>query len=796
MSARPPFRSLVAAALLLLAPRVGSALCTANQIIAADPSCPAGTGLCTISGTYTIDDGCTLDFGSRVVSLSGRLNIANVATGTSEERKHVGTMTLRAGALSLAPSGLIDGIGQGQDEVGGVVIIEVPGAFAAAKSSRIEVSGNRIAGAIIIRAGTTMVIAGRLFADYENIGAAGGVVDLTSRGDMTLTVDSSVSARGGYDSDGGGEIDLTAGGNLAVQSVLRVDASDGGFVEVRAEGTVTFAGADASGGGDAGSGGCIDVTAGSGTTITGPIVANGATGTFMTGGCGGLVCLDGGSGTMTIASTGSVAANGASPDGGGGQVSLLGMGSAVVNGALAARGPTGETCGGDICVDVGLDATISGTGTLDASGGDAGGTIEFIVGRNISIDGRIDLNGRQQAALGGDVALRAGNRGSGNLRLNNAIDVSSAPSCSDENGCGQGGTTDLFGCDVTLTPSAALLATGPDAGQQSLTAREQLRVQGLIDTRRTVAAGSNGVNRIQYSQRKAPNLLGSTILPTAETQGFTTCPTDGPTLPTCLEPCPTCGNGQVEYPETCDLGAMPPTSCNGCSLFCQLEDCVDDLVCTGDECLPAVGCRHKVTPACTEPPTPTPTITGTLPTATSTPTPSATRTATGTPTATQTPVATATVTATVTPTASASATATATNPPTATLTATNPPTATPTLTATPVDTPTPSQTATVPPTATPTITATSAPTTTDTSAPSPTATATATASASPTPPTAACPGDCNGNGEVAVNELITGVNIALGNSTVDACPSFDRNGDGSVSINELIAAVNAALNGC
>ena len=56
-----------------------------------------------------------------------------------------------------------------------------------------------------------------------------------------------------------------------------------------------------------------------------------------------------------------------------------------------------------------------------------------------------------------------------------------------------------------------------------------------------------------------------------------------------------------------------------------------------------------------------------------------------------------------------------------------------------------------------------------------------------------CVGDCDGDGMVAINELITGVNIALGTSPVSACPSFDANGDGEVSISELIQAVNFAL---
>ena len=59
-----------------------------------------------------------------------------------------------------------------------------------------------------------------------------------------------------------------------------------------------------------------------------------------------------------------------------------------------------------------------------------------------------------------------------------------------------------------------------------------------------------------------------------------------------------------------------------------------------------------------------------------------------------------------------------------------------------------------------------------------------------------CVGDCDGDGSVAINELIRGVNIALGDAPLTDCGSFDANGDGAVAINELIQAVNSALNGC
>ena len=60
----------------------------------------------------------------------------------------------------------------------------------------------------------------------------------------------------------------------------------------------------------------------------------------------------------------------------------------------------------------------------------------------------------------------------------------------------------------------------------------------------------------------------------------------------------------------------------------------------------------------------------------------------------------------------------------------------------------------------------------------------------------ACPGDCDGDRQVSVGELVRGASIALGNTPLDACPSFDTDGSGSVTIDELLAAVNAALLGC
>jgi hypothetical protein len=54
-------------------------------------------------------------------------------------------------------------------------------------------------------------------------------------------------------------------------------------------------------------------------------------------------------------------------------------------------------------------------------------------------------------------------------------------------------------------------------------------------------------------------------------------------------------------------------------------------------------------------------------------------------------------------------------------------------------------------------------------------------------------GDCNRNGAVAIDELVRGVNIALGNSPVTECEPFDRGRDGRVTVDELVRGVRNAL---
>jgi len=60
----------------------------------------------------------------------------------------------------------------------------------------------------------------------------------------------------------------------------------------------------------------------------------------------------------------------------------------------------------------------------------------------------------------------------------------------------------------------------------------------------------------------------------------------------------------------------------------------------------------------------------------------------------------------------------------------------------------------------------------------------------------ACAGDCSGNGRVSIDELVTGVAIALGRRSIAECRALDSNGDGHISVGELVAGVSRLLLGC
>jgi cysteine-rich repeat protein len=68
--------------------------------------------------------------------------------------------------------------------------------------------------------------------------------------------------------------------------------------------------------------------------------------------------------------------------------------------------------------------------------------------------------------------------------------------------------------------------------------------------------------------------------------------------------------------------------------------------------------------------------------------------------------------------------------------------------------------------------------------------------ATPTALPPACVGDCNHNGVVTVEELITMIDIALSTIGGGSCVAGDGDDDGGITVAEIITAVSAALHGC
>jgi CSLREA domain-containing protein len=62
--------------------------------------------------------------------------------------------------------------------------------------------------------------------------------------------------------------------------------------------------------------------------------------------------------------------------------------------------------------------------------------------------------------------------------------------------------------------------------------------------------------------------------------------------------------------------------------------------------------------------------------------------------------------------------------------------------------------------------------------------------------TSGCPGDCDENDVVALDELVGAVRIALGQQDLAECQPADGDGDQRVGVNDLVSAVDAAVGSC
>lgn len=635
---RAPFAVLLLALVATTLPArhaAAIAACTAQDIISNDPTCPA-TGTCTISKKFEIGEACILDFGNRDVAI-GSTGIVDI--GTSNVRLNARSLTvLTQGVIRSAPdvAGFL-----AIETTGNVVVERLPG------RGSIDLSASNLAGCIEITAGGNVVIRGNVVADQLGEAGRGGEITITAGGDITVEDNAIVQVTGDATSSEGGSIDLEAGRDIILLEGLDASGAEPGTIDLQAGRDIVVDGIDLSSIREAGGGGVLSVLAGGGVTFNGTVDANGHGPLDGFGGCGGAIDAAAEFGDIRINSR--VAATGAPPDGQGGEVAITSVGSIVVSssGLISTRSNGAEGCGGDITMAADVDLTHAGI-TMDASGGFGGSGVDLGGARNVTIAGIIDASGRSPGAFGGTITITASPVPAGVLSLSNRITVEGG-GCNTFEGCGVAGDVDMEACTLRVESAGNIQGSSPEGGTVNLTAREQLTFAGRADVRSNTVGGDAGTITLIHPARLPPVLLGATLTPPAVLESRPTCLGFG--VPEfCMVPCPTCGNGSIEFPESCDDGELPARQCGGCSNACQIQTCSDGLACTEDLCDPVLGCHHQpVAAPCTEPPTPSPTITPT-PTETGTPTPTRTPTASRTSTATPTATPPATQTPTPTPT--------------------------------------------------------------------------------------------------------------------------------------------------
>ena len=755
--------------LALLALPVRLLATTANDL------CMSSADPCIVSTPLTVQDQSVIDLGTRELRIvsGGVLDVGS------------GKMTLNAGTLTVQTSGFVRA--RGATTAGGTITV-VTGSVTVAPdapvspTSPIDASGAP-GGTIHITATGNISVAGSISARGLTPADTGGAVQLTA---ATATVSAPVSAAGGFNALGGSvEVD-TNGGDLTVSSTLDASGGDpGGTVTV-----ITTAGnlvvsnsgvltADAIASG--GSGGDIEFTvSGDGTTtglatINGLLSAKGVAGSVTTGGGdGGTIDIEAAGDLHMDQASATVIADGGAPDGTGGDIIVLDdTGGMTMQGTVSAATAGPDSFGGCVCIETFTDLTVSGSILL--MGGSVGGGAADLTSDSGSVSiansGLITVAGNAGGAgAGGSISLCAA------VPCSNGTDPTGVQGILVEGTLvadgGPGGTIALEGDDsVRVTSTGSLHASGGGTGGGTggtLTATADSGIVS-IEGPMTAAGGSpngaggvlsvNATDRISVSaplDGSGPGNGGMVGIGSATTLG----PIDVFSNITVASSAAV--GGTIELMGEGDVivaGTLVSTGVVAPRNSSQIG--IDLLGCNVTLCgLDAQSCPVGSTGV----------LTSLGPSGVNRVTDRNSSGIFGTMEANQNsgsnelvydgnvnhqplvlgqvkPAAVLTVNATLMPCVTSMATPT------------NTPAATPTSTATGASTSTPTQSLTRTPTHPP------------------------------------CIGDCEGTHTVAINDLITLVNVALGSIQPSACPNGVPTGT-PVNIALLIQAVNNALNGC
>ena len=529
--------------------------------------CPASADPCVVTGDLTVNPDTTLDFGARGLDLRPGASLS-FTSGTLTIRAASVRIEAAASILGSAPSGSFPSL---TIITTGDIRVEASGST----KGKIDLSGPAEGGTIELAALGAIQIDGLLFAKSFQVSSFGGSINLLG-----------VCVGGPADGTGCvGDIpdcgDVTThgtctGGDRGIQGGVNVSSLDeGGDVTVSApQGSIVVGGTgiNASGGEDGG--GTIDLEAG-GNVTTGAslnvnggglsgdagsvtVAANGSVsiGDIITGNAGGSVTEGGGTGADveitalagSISVTALISADSGIPDGSGGQVCLTAGTDILQTAAISAAGRGTDATGGDVEPDAGRNLTL---GAIDVTGGiGGGGTVFAGAGAQATVQGQLNADG------GGTLQIVAG-----------AIVVTSRVHADAMTSDDLGGAVMLQACEIAVNVGAVVSSVGL-TGENLLQASGPMTIAGTL---------TSAANRLEYlDPARLPQIApGATVTPTPVIA-------QNVLLPPCGTPPPQCGNGIVEIGEECDDGNT--RACDGCSASCTVEGCGNGAVECDEQC--------------------------------------------------------------------------------------------------------------------------------------------------------------------------------------------------------------------
>jgi len=521
------------------------------QATTAGDICASTVNPCVVDRPLLIQSGSLLDFGARalVIRRGGSMNVRE------------GSMTVRSGSLTVEPGAALLGVGQSS---GGTITVRTTGDLrvlaGGQTKGRIDASAESLGGLLDIDAGGIVQIAGTLAAKGGTEGF-GGDVDVSSGGRLTVESTGDVSTSAGRQG-GGGAVTLTglgitidgaldaAGGDCSA-CAIDLDALTGSLettASSRLSVSATLAGSDA---------GEMALVAAN-VILGGPLFGEGAGSEIERGGSGATLSIDA---TQTIRIEERVSIFGAAPDGDGGSLEATAGTDIVVNGPVRAlaNGSVTEGCGSpfEVTFDAGRDLVLAAE--VNVRGGTCGGGVVRAQARGTAtISGEINADGISRGPGGFlDVtAQRIVVKSSANVHANGAA------------GAPAGGIT-LVACTLDVERSANLFSLGVASVATGI---NRLRASGRMTVAGQLRAGDpprTGLNVLEHLT------VQPTILPQADFR-----PAVQVVRNTTLTPCQPCGNGRVDTGEQCD----PPSPCGGCSSTCQRESCGNGTIDCNESC--------------------------------------------------------------------------------------------------------------------------------------------------------------------------------------------------------------------